>query len=173
MAARSCPMSRSGPTGALADDLATHFLVGAVAHPFAGNDFYAYYGQEQNRPTPGLHGATQGGLGNVAYTNNQCAIELGAAAGTGSGAFNQAGVVPAATCAFNVQKTQEFTVGFWQDAYKGDLGRVRVGLQYEYVRTDRVPRRDRADVGHVSQPNAGLSPNNNVVFLSLRYYPFN
>ena len=37
-----------GPTGALKTIQATHFLVGAVAHPFAGNDFYAYYGQEQN-----------------------------------------------------------------------------------------------------------------------------
>ena len=166
------PDVQVGPTGALQTIQATHFLVGAVAHPFAGNDFYAYYGQEQNSANAWTHGATQGGLGNVAYTNNQCAVELGAAAGTGSGAFNQAGVVPAATCAFNVQKTQELTVGFWQDAYRGDLGRVRVGLQYEYVRLTAFPGVTGPTTA-TSQPNAGLSPNNNVVFLSLRYYPFN
>ena len=38
-----------------------------------------------------------------------------------------------ALCAANVQRVQELTVGFWQDIYKGDLGRARVGLQYEYV----------------------------------------
>ena len=166
------PDVQVGPTGALQTIQATHFLVGAVAHPFAGNDFYAYYGQEQNSANAWANGATPGGLGNVAYTNNQCAVELGAAAGTGSGAFNQAGVVPAATCAFNVQKTQEFTVGFWQDAYRGDLGRVRVGLQYEYVRLTAFPGVTGPTTA-TSQPNAGLNPNNNVVFLSLRYYPFN
>ncbi len=166
------PDVQVGPTGALQAIQATHFLVGAVAHPFAGNDFYTYYGQEQNSSNAWTNGATQGGLGNAAYTNNQCAVELGAAAGTGSGAFNQAGVVPAATCAFNVQKVQEFTIGFWQDAYRGDLGRVRVGLQYEYVRLTAFPGAT-GPTTPTSQPNAGLSPNNNIVFLSLRYYPFN
>ena len=76
-------------------------------------------------------------------------------------------------CSFNVQKTQEFTIGFWQDAYKGDLGRVRVGLQYEYIRIDRFSGRPLGPTTATSQPNQGLSPNNNIVFLSLRYYPFN
>ena len=34
------------------------------------------------------------------------------------------------------KRVQEFTIGFWQDIYKGDLGRARVGLQYEYVTLD-------------------------------------
>ena len=44
-----------------------------------------------------------------------------------------------ATCTANVQKTQEFTIGFWQDVYKGNLGRVRIGLQYEYVTLTAFP----------------------------------
>ena len=101
------PDVQVGPTGAFKTIQATHFLVGAVAHPWVGNDFYAYYGQEQNAPTPGLaNGATQGGLGNSAYTNNQCAVELGAAAasGTGSGAFNQAGAGPPARLAHSMSR---------------------------------------------------------------------
>ena len=55
----------------------------------------------------------------------------------GNGAFpNACGVlVPGSTdsigfngssalCAANVQRVQEFTIGFWQDIYKGDLGRA-------------------------------------------------
>ena len=62
------PDVQVGPTGTLQSLHATHFLVGAVGHPFAGNDFYAYYGQEQNSANAWTNGATQGGLGNVAYT---------------------------------------------------------------------------------------------------------
>ena len=78
-----------------------------------------------------------------------------------------------ASCSFNVQKTQEFTVGFWQDAYKGDLGRVRVGLQYEYIRINSFSGLATGAASGGVNANQGLSPNNNVVFLSLRYYPFN
>jgi hypothetical protein len=157
-----------GPTGALNAIQATHFLVGAVAHPFAGNDFYAYYGQEQNNGNAWLRNGTPGGLGNPAYVNSQCAVEANPAAAAAAPPFN---ALPA-TCAFNVQKTQEFTVGFWQDAYKGDLGRVRVGLQYEYVRLTAFAGAP-GPTTPISQPNIGLQPNNNVVFVSLRYYPFN
>jgi hypothetical protein len=167
-----------GPTGALTAIQATHFLVGAVGHPFAGNDIYVYYGQEQNSSAAWTRGANQGGWGNSAYVNSNCAIE----SGTGS-SFNPtqqsataAGGLTAVGCAANIQRTQEFTVGFWQDAYKGDLGRVRVGLQYEYQRITAFAGSTTLVAGTpaaLQQPNAGLSPNNNVVFISLRYYPFN
>ena len=48
MAPLSYLTSRSGRPVRLQTIQATHFLVGAVAHPWTGNDFYAYYGQEQN-----------------------------------------------------------------------------------------------------------------------------
>ena len=38
------------------------------------------------------------------------------------------------TCTANVKRTQEITVGFWQNIYKGDVGRFVFGAQYEYVR---------------------------------------
>ena len=50
--------------------------------------------------------------------------------------------------------------------YKGDLGRVRFGLQYEFVQLDLFS-------GKGSVAGAGLHPNNNIVFFSARYYPFN
>ena len=76
------------------------------------------------------------------------------------------------TCTFDVQKTQEFTIGFWQDAYKGNLGRVRYGLQYEYVRLTAFQGLPGVATGN-STPNQGLTPNNNILMFSFRYYPFN
>ena len=116
--------SSSGRTVRFSRSKQTSFLVGAVGHPWAGNDIYAYYGQEMQNSNFWTVNGTQGGWGNPNYSNANCAIE--AAAGS---AYNPtAGLVGAGVCSFNVQKTQEFTIGFWQDAYKGDLGRVRVGL---------------------------------------------
>jgi hypothetical protein len=63
---------------------------------------------------------------------------------------------------------REITLGFWQDIYKGDLGRARVGVQYEFVTLDLFAG-SPLGVG----ANSGLHPNNNIVFFSLRYYPFN
>ena len=84
-------------------------------------------------------------------------------------------------CAANVQRVQEFTIGFWQDIYKGDLGRARVGLQYEYVTLDlfsgatgTIPGASGVTTAAATAgANTGLHPNNNIVFFSLRYYPFN
>jgi hypothetical protein len=52
-------------------------------------------------------------------------------------------------------------VGFWQDLYKGRLGRVTLGAQYEYLKRD-------AFEGVGGSP----STDDNVFYTSLRYYPF-
>jgi len=156
-----------GPDGSLSTIKMLSFLVGAVAHPFEGNDIYAYYGQDQTYANAWTVGATQGGWGNANFVNNGC-LNQSLSGGT-LGAFN----TPAAgTCTFDVQKAQEFTIGFWQDAYKGNLGHLRYGLQYEYVKLTAfqgVP----GPITATSTPNQGLTPNNNILMFSVRYYPFN
>jgi hypothetical protein len=81
--------------------------------------------------------------------------------------------INSALCTANVQRVQEITVGFWQDIYKGDLGRARVGLQYEYVQLQLLSGLTTFNAATNPIPNTGLHPNNNIVFFSLRYYPFN
>ena len=99
--------------------------MGAVAHPFAGNDIYVYYGQEQNRANAWTIGGVQGGWGNSAFPE-ACGIAVPANSTGGGGTnFN----FSSGTCSANVQRVQEITAGFWQDIYKGDLGRARVGVQ--------------------------------------------
>ena len=113
-------------------------------------------------------GAGPGGFGNPAYLNGGCFNEN--TGSTNGASFNTA--IAGTTCTANVRRTQELTFGFWQQIYKGDLGQVRVGAQYEYVRLQAFPGATTG-AGSGPTPNQGLNPNNNIVFFSLRYYPFN
>ena len=72
-----------GPTGNLQPLTTVQFLVGAVAHPFAGNDIYVYYGQEQTQANAWTVGATQGGWGNSAFDGVLRIGELRAGTATG------------------------------------------------------------------------------------------
>jgi hypothetical protein len=163
-----------GPSGSLSPITSLQFLVGAVAHPFGGTDIYAYYGQEQtqaNAWTAAGPPLTQGGWGNGAFFQS-CTLTAATLASTTGGTgtnFNGSSTL----CSANVQRTREFTIGFWQDIYKGDLGRARVGLQYEYVTLDLFTGSPHFSAAANPVPNTGLHPNNNIVFFSLRYYPFN
>jgi hypothetical protein len=154
-----------GPNGALTPVTGLSFLLGAVAHPIEGNDIYAYYGEDRSYANSWIMVGTQGGWGNPNFVNNGC-FNQNLTGGT-LGAFNTP--IAGFTCTFDVQKAQEFTIGFWQDLYKGDMGRVRTGLQYEYVRLTAFPGVPAGP----GTPNLGLTPNNNIAFVSLRYYPFN
>lgn len=154
-----------GPTGTLVPLTEVEFLVGGVAHPFTGNDIYVYYGQEQMQRNAWTLGATHGGYGNLAFPESGCAaagLPVANFDGTaGSSNFNGS----SGTCTANVQRLQMISVGFWQDFYKGDLGRMRYGVNYEWIQQDLFN-----GTGSVA---GGLHPNNNIVFFSLRYYPFN
>jgi hypothetical protein len=46
-------------------------------------------------------------------------------------------------------------------------------LQYEYVSLDLFSGSTIVSAAANPNPNSGLHPNNNIVFFSLRYYPFN
>jgi hypothetical protein len=154
-----------GPNGTLTPITGLSFLVGAVAHPIEGNEIYAYYGEDRSYANSWKAGSTQGGWGNPNFVNNGC-VNQNLTGGT-LGTFNTP--IAGFNCTFDVQRAQEFTIGFWQDLYKGDLGRVRTGLQYEYVRLTAFPGLPTG----AGTPNMGLNPNNNIAFFSIRYYPFN
>jgi hypothetical protein len=149
-----------GPDGALSPLQTTQFLLGAVAHATPDLDVYAYYGQEQVNSNFWTVGAVQGGYGNPAFNNGACLLEV---PGNQVG-FNQGG----GGCTANAQKVTELTVGFWKNLYKGPVGRVAVGGQYEYVKVDSFLGNPL--VG--ATPNQGLSPNNQIFMASIRYYPF-
>jgi hypothetical protein len=169
-----------GPDGTLKPLKTTQVLLGFVAHPWEGFDIYGYAGQEQvssnfwNITTGGA--TTNGGYGNPAYGNGGCFNEN--TSSTFAASFNSP--ITGTTCTANVQRTQELTIGFWYGLYKGDLGQVRVGAQYEFVKLQAFSGTPVATgIGTAAAPlagptpNQGLNPYNNIVFFSLRYYPFN
>jgi hypothetical protein len=164
-----------GPDGTLKPLQTTQVLLGFVAHTapwFEGLDIYGYAGQEQVNNnfwsiTTGKT-TTQGGFGNPAYLNGGCAIEN--TTSTFAASFNSP---LTGACTANVKRTQELTAGFWYTAYKGDLGQVRFGAQYEYVRLQAFSGLPLVTAANGPTPNQGLNPNNNIFFFSIRYYPFN
>ena len=96
-------------------------------------------------------GTTLFGLGNPGFSNAGCLITT---------PFSFAGNTPA-NCIANNRRLSDVTVGFWQNVYKGDYGRVAVGAQYEYIKREVFAGVDGAS-----------STDNNIVLTSLRYYPF-
>jgi hypothetical protein len=140
--------------------------LGAVGHVNPDLDVYAYAGQEEVNANYYNVGATALGYGNPAYANTGCFLENQA---SGTAGFNDP--ITGTTCTANVHRTQEITAGFWQNLYKGPVGRLTYGVQYEYQKLQAFPGAS-GPVTATSTPNLGLNPNNQVVMVSLRYYPF-
>jgi outer membrane murein-binding lipoprotein Lpp len=161
-----------GPTGSLTPVKGLQFMLGAVAHPWNGLDIYTYYGQDQTYANPWTAGGINGGWGNANFLNNGCLDQSLTAGGSALGAppFNTP--IGGTTCTFDVQRVQEFTIGFWQTIYQGDLGRAVAGAQYEYVKLTAFPGLP-GPITSTLTPNQGLNPNNNIFMFSFRYYPFN
>jgi hypothetical protein len=158
-----------GPTGNLQPLQTIIWSVGGVAHPWAGTDLYAYYGQEAAQANAWSLGGVNGGYGNALFSE-ACGLQsLGSTNGGPTSPGNATGFNGnTGICAGNVHRAQEITFGFWQDFYKGPLGRLRYGAQYEFTQLDLFS-------GSTAIPgaNTGLHPNVSTVMFSLRYYPFN
>jgi len=67
-----------------------------------------------------------------------------------------------------VPATGRSAVGSSRDLYKGNIGRLAVGMQYEYIKLDAFPGLPTG----AGTPNQGLSPDNQVIMTSIRFYPF-
>jgi type II secretory pathway pseudopilin PulG len=139
------------PDGSLAPITATHALVGLVGHPWEGTDIYAYGGLERADSKFFSAGGAPFGYGNPAFSNAACLL-------TTAASFN--GTTPAGCVADNRSLT-EFTVGVWQNVYKGPYGRVAVGAEYEYIRREAF-----------NGVGGAPSTDDNIGMTSIRYYPF-
>jgi hypothetical protein len=139
--------------GTLSPITALHVMAGAVAHPWAGLDIYGYGGFERADSNLFASGAGITGFGNPGLVNTGCGIITGASFTGG-----------VSNCAAVNREVDMATVGFWQNIYKGNYGRMAAGLQYEYI----VRKSFDTNPG-----NGGpVSTNDNVLLTSLRYYPF-
>jgi hypothetical protein len=123
----------------------TMALFGATYHANPALDIYAFAGQEQEqRETYTFNGAGYG-LGSALYNNTGCFGEI----------------TTVTTCTGQTRTVEQATFGLWDKVYQGKIGQFRVGLQYSY--TER-----KAFLGVGGAP----STTDNMIFWSVRYYPF-
>jgi hypothetical protein len=126
-------------------------MIGLVGHPTPGLDLYAYAGLEQVDAKFSNSGTTLLGYGNPGFSNVGCTFATPS---------SFAGATPT-NCIANNRRLEQITVGFWQNLYRGDYGRVAAGAQYEYIR-----RQAFAGLG------GAPSTDDNIVMTSLRWYPY-
>jgi hypothetical protein len=137
------------------------FLGGAIVHATPQLDLYVYGGEDT------ILSKTAGGYSSLTANNTGCYVVNG-------------------TCQGKVHDDWEITAGFWDKIYQGDFGSVRVGLQYAYIQNDLFSGTGAGN-GTPTTPSGGtgnntstgpLAPgsqvhfNNQEVYASLRYYPF-
>jgi len=119
-------------------------MIGLVGHPIPAVDLYAYFGTEQESKTAFEVAGKGYGYGSPLFVNSGCDIELSPL-----------------TCTDNTSGLAEGTLGAWWRFLHGNYGMLELGAQYAYIRRDVFP-------GVGGEP----SVDDNMVFVSLRYYPF-
>lgn len=122
--------------GSLSPVTALQTLVGAVGHFTPDLDVYTYAGLERDNANFSSVGGLPFGLGNPLYSDGSCfaANSLAVPSQTSSPAGNPiTSSLSNTTCSVNVKQLEEVTIGFWQNLYKGDVGRIAAGAQLEYI----------------------------------------
>lgn len=138
-----------GPTGKPDPLPETEVLLGLVATPTPMLSVYAYGGAEEighgffDADVKGKN--TPFGYGNPLYSNTSCEEELG----------------PSSDCVGNTSGIIQGTLGAWWKFEKGPYGTMQIGPQYSYTHRSIFQ---------------GIGPtpktDDNMLFLSFRYYPF-
>ncbi|RUR16596.1 hypothetical protein ELY21_12845 [Legionella sp. km535] len=128
------------------------FMAGATLHATPKLDLYVYGGKEQEERKFFRVNDNYFGYGVPNANNTGCNIEYG-------------------ICEGNNQAIWQVTTGLWNKVYQGDFGDLRAGLQYSY--TVRKLFSGNGGQTNVTNPQyIGYQTNDQMVFASLRYYPF-
>ncbi len=134
----------------------TQLLAGFLWHADPKWDIYGNYGIEKVSSTTFTSGATTYGFGDgVTGTSNL-------ACSTPNYGNNQWGAVAGCSAGGYIKDASEGTLGFWWSFYKGDFGRAAFSVQYSHVKLDSFA----AALG------GSMSTTDNMLFTSLRYFPF-
>jgi len=86
-------------------------------------------------PTTGLWGGHWSAPSNAAVGYGSPLLSNSACLTTSAPGYNgsSTGYYPGGSCGAQTKDVQEATAGYWYDFYKGDYGRVRLGMQYAYA----------------------------------------
>ncbi len=172
-----------GSDGSLQTITAFHGLVGAILHPWAGLDIYGYAGIEKEASAVWANAAGIGGVsgfGNPNLVNGGCYFPTATS-------FSVTTNAPMNTTCSAVNKlVSGATLGFWQDVYKGPMGRVATGLQWEWIHRESFAGYGcvglTAAAGCATNTTVTLGPalagvgavhtDDQMVLASVRWYPF-
>jgi Tfp pilus assembly protein PilN len=123
----------------------TMFLLGATWHATPELDVYVFGGQERQNAKISTLAGTNFGFGNLTNT-------IFTAAGCNTVGGN---------CPATVREVAQITGGLWDKVYTGSFGNIQAGLQYSHTRLKGFS-------------GGGFTPEttDDMVFMSLRYYPF-
>jgi len=102
------------------------------------------------------------GYGSYELSNSACLTT--AAPGYNGGST---GFYPGGSCGAQTKDVQEITAGEWYDFYRGDYGRLRLGLQYAYAVREGW---SGAAVSTNGPNGVGAKGIDNMVWTSFRYY---
>jgi hypothetical protein len=152
--------------GSLTPVTAIQAMVGAVGHATPALDLYVYAGLERDDAKYGSIGGTNFGFGNPLYSDATCLTPSFATPAPNAAGVPQSpvtGLLSNTGCSVNVKQLAEITGGLWYNFYKGNMGRIAGGLQYEYIHRDTFA---------ATVPGGFLAPatNESIVMTSLRYY---
>jgi hypothetical protein len=134
-------------------------MFGLTLHATPDLDIYTFGGHEQELSGYGKENAVGAaddfGYGNPFYDN------------TGCFAFAASG-----KCTGNTRALWQITPGLWWNAYAGDFGRLRIGLQYSYTEREAFPGLEVTPTNPTGVGGRGPTAIDHMVFTSFRYYPF-
>jgi hypothetical protein len=138
------PDATIAPDGSPAPIPEVQALIGLVGHPIPEVDLYTYVGTEQAGKRAYTVAGKGYGYGSPLFVNSGCDVELSPL-----------------TCTGNTSGITQGTIGGWWRFLHGDYGTMQFGAQYSYTRR-------QAFQGVGGAPRA----DENMVMISLRYYPF-
>jgi hypothetical protein len=126
-------------------------LAGGIFHWGKALDVYTYAGEEHESAQDYAHGTIFNGIGNPNYNNLGCETE-------GS-----------TVCVGNTRYLDQITAGFWDRPVALRFGKFQWGIQYSYTE-----RHTMSGFGTVPGALGNPAPiaRENMVFTSIRYYPF-
>jgi hypothetical protein len=134
------------------------FLAGGTVHATPALDIYVYGGKEKQNATYFYSPQTNQfyGVGTPNANNSGCNIE---------------GSNPN-LCQGSTKELWQVTVGLWDKVYSGAYGNFKAGLQYSYTKKILFPGTGAQIRGVPTGVPVGADTNDQVVYASLRYYPF-
>ena len=150
------PDSTVGPDGVIKPLLGYSASTSLIYHATPSFDIYASAGIDSiNRNFAVLPNGTQVGYGTTGGASNV-------------GCYNVGG-----TCAGVTHRVYELSAGFVDKLYKGSFGELRASVQYEYVNRQLYGATGNANgVPTAAAPYLNAKTSDNIVFTSLRYFPF-